>query len=141
MGVQVFPYLVMDGNAGEAINFYKEALGAEVLYSQTFAESPEDPEFPLPEEAKDRIMHATIKIGESEIMFSDTFPGQPHSTGSQVTLCITTSDAEASQKLFDGLQQEGEVTMPLQKTFFSPLYGSVIDKFGVSFQIYTGEEK
>jgi PhnB protein len=141
MGIQVFPYLVMDGNAMEAINFYKEALGAEVLFSQTFAESPEDPEFPLPEEAKDRIMHATIKIGETEVMFSDTFPGQPHSTGSQVTLCITTSDAETSQQLFDGLQQEGEVTMPLQKTFFSPLYGSVIDKFGVSFQIYTGEEK
>ncbi|XXM71103.1 VOC family protein [Lysinibacillus sphaericus] len=141
MGVQVFPYLVMDGNAEEAINFYKEALGAEVLYFQTFAESPEDPEFPLPEEAKDRIMHASIKIGESEIMFSDTFPGQPHSIGSQVTLCITTSSVEASHKLFDGLQQEGEVTMPLQKTFFSPLYGSVIDKFGVSFQIYTGEEK
>jgi PhnB protein len=141
MGVQVFPYLVMDGNAGEAIKFYKEAVGAEILYSQTFGESPEDPDFPLPEEAKERIMHATIKIGESEIMFSDTFPGQPHSTGSQVTLCITTSNAETSQKLFDGLQQEGEVTMPLQKTFFSPLYGSVIDKFGVSFQIYTGEEK
>ncbi|OAT82627.1 hypothetical protein A6P54_08780 [Bacillus sp. MKU004] len=141
MSVQVFPYLVMDGNAGEAINFYREALGAEVLYSQTFAESPEDPDHPLPAEANDRIMHATIKIGESEIMLSDTFPGQPHSTGSQVTLCITTSNAEISQKLFEGLKHEGEVTMPLQKTFFSPLYGSVIDKFGVSFQIYTGEEK
>lgn len=139
--VQVFPYLVMDGNAREAINFYKESLDAEVLFIQSFGESPEDPEFSLPEEAKDRIMHATIKIGESELMFSDTFPGQPHSTGSQVTLCITTSDPEKSQKLFDGLKQGGEVTMPLQKTFFSPLYGCVIDKYGVTFQIYTGEEK
>lgn len=141
MTVQVFSYLVMDGNAQEAMNFYKEALDAEILYSQTFGESPEDPEFQLPEEAKDRIMHATVKIGETEVMFSDTFPGQPHSTGSQVTLCITTSDQEKSQKLFDRLKQDGEVTMPLQKTFFSPLYGCVIDKFGVTFQIYTGEGK
>ncbi|MCA1053750.1 VOC family protein [Rossellomorea aquimaris] len=140
MMVQVFPYLVMDGNAKEAINFYQEVLGAEVLYVQTFGESPGDPEYPLPEETKDRIMHATLKIGESELMFSDTFPGQPHATGNQVTLCITTSDPEKSKKLFEGLKQEGEVTMPLQKTIFSPLYGCVIDKFGVNFQIYTGEE-
>jgi PhnB protein len=141
MTVQVFPYLVMNGNAREAITFYKEALDAEILYSQSFGESPDNPESPLPEEAKDRILHATIKIGETELMFSDTFPGQPHSTGSQVTLCITTNDPEKSKKLFDGLKEDGEVTMPLQKTFFSPLYGCVIDKYGVTFQIYTGEAK
>jgi PhnB protein len=116
-------------------------LDAEILFSQSFGESPDNPEFPLPEEAKDRIMHATIKIGESELMFSDTFPGQPHSEGSQVTLCITTNDPEKSEKLFNGLKEDGEVTMPMQKTFFSPLYGCVVDKFGVTFQIYTGEGK
>jgi PhnB protein len=130
----------MDGNASEAIQFYREALDAEVLYSQTFGEGPENPQFPVPDEAKNRIMHATVKVGETELMFSDTFPGQPHQKGNQVTICISTKDPEKSQKFFNSLQQDGQVTMPLQETFFSPAYGSIIDKFGVNFQIYTEGE-
>lgn len=137
MTVKVIPYLVMDGNATEAIEFYREALEAEVLYKQTFEEGPENPEYPLPEDAKNRIMHATLKVGENELMFSDTFPGQSHQIGNQVTICLSTSDSQKSKKFFEALQQDGQVTMPLQETFFSPAYGSVIDKFGVNFQIYT----
>ncbi|MFE8699689.1 VOC family protein [Cytobacillus sp. FJAT-54145] len=140
MTVKVIPYLVMDGNAKEAIDFYKEALGAEVAYVQTFGEMPENPEFPLPEQAKNRVSHATIQVGGAEIMFSDTFPGQPHQVGNQVTLCITSDDMEKSRKMFEALSQNGNVTMPLQETFFSPAYGTVIDKFGVTFQIYTEGE-
>lgn len=137
MTIKVIPYLVMDGNAKEAINFYKEALGAEVAYVQTFGEMPENPEFPLPEQAKNRVSHATIQVGGAEIMFSDTFPGQPHQVGNQVTLCITSDDIEKSKNMFEALSHDGNVTMPLQETFFSPAYGTVIDKFGVTFQIYT----
>lgn len=140
MTVRLIPYLVMDGNAKEAIEFYEKALDAQVLFSQTFGEGPENPDYPIPEDAKGRIMHATIKVGETELMFSDTFPGQEHQNGSQVTICISTDDAGKSKKFFDALQQEGQVTMPLQETFFSPLQGSVTDKFGVSFQIYTEGE-
>jgi PhnB protein len=70
-------------------------------------------------------------------MLSDTFPGQPHTSGNQVTICITTDDAEKSRQMYNALMQEGQVTMPLQETFFSPAYGSVVDKFGVNFQIFT----
>ncbi|RBP96685.1 PhnB protein [Cytobacillus firmus] len=140
MTVKVIPYLVMDGNANEAIEFYRDALEAEVLYKQTFEEGPENPEYPLPEEAKNRIMHATVKVGENEIMFSDTFPGQNHQIGNQVTICLSSSDSQKSKKFFEALQQGGQVTMPIQETFFSPAYGSVIDKFGVNFQIYTEGE-
>ncbi|MDQ6595888.1 VOC family protein [Bacillus salipaludis] len=137
MSVRLIPYLVMDGNAKEAIQFYQNALDAQVLFSQSFGEMPENPDFPLPADAKDRISHATIKVGETELMFSDTFPGQPHQTGSQVTICVTTDDAEQARKFFDALSDNGQVTMPLQETFFSPAYGNVIDKFGVHFQIFT----
>ncbi|MED3561318.1 VOC family protein [Bacillus xiapuensis] len=137
MSVRLIPYLVMDGNAKEAIQFYQKALDAQVLFSQSFGEMPENPEFTLPAEAKDRISHATIKIGDSDLMFSDTFPGQPHQSGSQVTICITTDDAEKAKKFFDALSDNGQVTMPLQETFFSPAYGNVIDKYGVHFQIFT----
>lgn len=137
MATRLIPYIVLNGNASEAIAFYEQALGATVLFKQTFGEGPPNPEFPLPEEAKNRVMHATIRIGESELMFSDTFPGQEHHIGDQVTICITTDDKEQAQKYFDALQEGAQVGMPLQETFFSPAYGNLKDKFGVPFQIFT----
>lgn len=137
MTVRLIPYLVMDGNAKEAIQFYEKALDAQVLFSQSFGEMPENPEFPLPEEAKDLVSHATIRVGETEMMFSDNFPGQAHQSGTQVTICISTDDAEKAHKFFNALKDGGKVEMPIQETFFSPAYGSVIDKFGVFFQIFT----
>lgn len=137
MAMRLTPYLMMDGNAKEAIDFYVQALGAEVLFNQTFGEMPANPEFPLPEEAKDRVSHAMLKVGESDIMFSDLFPGQPSQSGNQVTICISSSDKEKSNQIFDALQQGGQVVMPMQETFFSPGYGIVVDKFGITFQIFT----
>ncbi|RNB82159.1 VOC family protein [Brevibacillus nitrificans] len=137
MTMRLTPYLMMDGNAKEAIEFYQKALEAQVLFLQTFGEMPANPEYPLPEAARDRVGHATIKIGESELMFSDTFPGQPVQIGNQVTICLSTDSADKSRQLFEALQEGGSVVMPLQETHFSPGYGIVTDKFGVSFQIYT----
>lgn len=137
MTLRLIPYLVMDGNAKEAIQFYEKALDAKILFYQTFGEMPENPEFPLPEEAKDRVSHAMVRVGESDLMFSDTFPGQPHQSGSQVTICISTNDKEKSKRIYEALKQGGHVNMPLQETFFSPAYGIVTDKFGVTFQINT----
>lgn len=137
MTLRLIPYLVMDGNAKEAIQFYEKALDAKVLFNQTFGEMPENPEFPLPANARDRVAHAMVKVGETDLMFSDTFPGQPHQKGNQVTICIATSDKEKSTQIYDVLQESGQVNMPLQETHFSPAYGIVTDKFGVTFQIYT----
>ncbi|GIM46591.1 VOC family protein [Collibacillus ludicampi] len=141
MTMRLIPYLIMDGNAKEAIQFYEKALDAKVLFSQTFGEMPENPEFPLPADAKDRVAHATLKVGETELMLSDTFPGQPHQSGNQVTICISTNDLEKSKQIYESLQQDGQVNMPLQETHFSPAYGIVTDKFGVVFQIYTEGHK
>ncbi|MED4956647.1 VOC family protein [Paenibacillus sp. FSL R5-0527] len=136
MTMRLTPYLVMDGNAKEAISFYEKALEAKVIMLQSFGEMPENPEFPLPEAAKDRVSHALLKVGESEMMFSDTFPGQPHQSGTQVTICLTTNDAEQAKRMFEALAEGGRINMPLQETFFSPAYGSLTDKFGVTFQIF-----
>ncbi|MED1666943.1 VOC family protein [Brevibacillus laterosporus] len=137
MTLKLTPYLMMDGNAKEAIQFYEKALDAKVLFNQTFGEMPENPEFPLPANARDLVAHAMVKVGEADLMFSDTFPGQPHQKGNQVTICIATSDKEKSTQIYDALLEGGQVNMPLQETHFSPAYGIVTDKFGVTFQIYT----
>lgn len=137
MSKRLIPYITLDGNAREAIEFYEEALDAQLLFIQTFGEMPENPNFPIPAEVKERVGHATLKVGETELMFSDTFPGSPFSSGNQVSICITTDSVEQAQKMFDALQQGGQVGMPLQETHFSPAYGNVTDKFGVTFQMFT----
>ncbi|URJ33564.1 VOC family protein [Paenibacillus polymyxa] len=137
MSKRLIPYITMDGNAKEAIEFYEKALDAQLLFIQTFGEMPENPDFPIPAEVKERVGHATLKVGETELMFSDTFPGSPFSSGNQVSICITTDSVEQAQKMFDALQQGGQVGMPLHATHFSPAYGNVTDKFGVTFQMFT----
>ncbi|KAB2334538.1 VOC family protein [Cytobacillus depressus] len=137
MSFKFIPYLMIDGNAKEAIEFYEKVFNAEVMGILTFGQMPPNPEFPLPEEAKDLVAHATIKVGEEELMFSDVLPGQPHQVGTQVTICVTPSNADQAHQIFESLQDGGQVGIPLQETHFSPAYGSVTDKFGVTFQIYT----
>ncbi len=137
MTLRLTPYLVMDGNAKEAIQFYEKALGAKVVFNQTFGEMPDNPEFPMTADVKERVSHAMLKVGETDLMFSDTFPGQPHQSGNQVTICVTTDEVEKSTQIYESLKQDGQVSMPLQETFFSPAYGIVTDKFGVTFQIFT----
>jgi PhnB protein len=131
------PYLVMDGNAIEAIRFYEEALEAKTVGVQTFGEMPANPDFPIPESAKESVAHAMLQVGETELMISDTFPGQPFQTGNHVNICIISDSVEKSKQFYEALQVGGQVHMPLQETFWSPAYGSVTDKFGVMFQIST----
>ncbi|GKU82714.1 VOC family protein [Niallia sp. NCCP-28] len=132
-----YAYLRMNGDGKEAVTFYENALEAKVLGVQTYGELPENPEFPLPAEAKDLVVHAQLKIGNTFLMLSDTFPGQPYQMGSQVDVAITLNDAEKSKEVFGKLQEGGEVIMPLQETPWSPSYGQVKDKFGITWQIST----
>ncbi|WLD94384.1 VOC family protein [Alkalihalobacillus sp. AL-G] len=134
------PYLVLGGDGQEAVKFYERALEAKVLGLQTFGDMPDNPEYPLPEDAKNRVLHAHLKIGETDLMISDTFPG-PHSesfkVGNNVNVTVTTNDADKTKEVFDKLQDGGQVGMPLQETFWSPAYGQVTDKFGVVWQVST----
>lgn len=131
------PYIVTNGNGQEVAKFYQEALEAELLSFQTFADMPDNPEYPLPPEAKDRVLHAHLKIGSNDFMLSDTFPGQPYELGNQVTVAVSVSDPHHARTIFEKLQVGGKVDMSLQETFFSPAYGQVTDKFGVSWHIST----
>ncbi|HUC91393.1 MAG TPA: VOC family protein [Paenibacillus sp.] len=139
MSVRLCPYLVFDGNAKGAVNFYQQALDARLVNIQTFGELPEDSGHPLPAEAKDRVMHALLKVGDTDLMISDTFPGTPYQAGDNVNITVITDNAEQTNVFYEALKQGGEVKMPLQETFWSPAYGMVKDKFGVTFQLSTEE--
>jgi PhnB protein len=140
MVVEINPYLITNGNGKEAIKFYEDALDAKVLGVQTFGENPAQSDS-LPADVKDRVLHAQLKIGKSDLMISDTFPGHPFQVGNQLSIAIMINGSEKTRTIFEKLADGGKVEMPLQETFWSPLYGQVQDRFGVLWQVSTIEEK
>jgi len=129
--MQVQSYLFMDGRGDDAIEFYKKALGASVNTLMRFKEMPDGKCAPGSE---DKIMHADISIGETHVLLSDgENKGQPNFQGFGLALTART-EAEAN-KVFDALAAGGKVTMPQSKTFFSPRFGMLVDKFGVHWMI------
>jgi PhnB protein len=133
MSVRMNPYIVCDGNAMEAIAFYEKALDAKNGGIMKFGDMPFAG---MPEEAKDRVMHAELIIGENyPLMFSDTFPGQPHSSGNQVYITLVTTTVAEAEKYFEALSAGAQIEMPLQKTDWSAAYGSLKDRFGVHWQV------
>ncbi|MGG6313068.1 VOC family protein [Paenibacillus macerans] len=135
MSISLNPYLNFDGNTKEAVYFYEKVLGGKVIGIMTFGDMPEDPNHPLTDDMKDRVMHAHLKVGDADLMFSDTFPGMPYQPGDTVQIAIHPSEEANAREIFAALEDGGQVVMPLQMTDWSPLYGIVKDKFGVTFQV------
>ena len=128
-------YLFFDGRCEEAIEFYQRALGAEVTMLMRFKESPEPhPPGTVPPGAENKIMHSSLRIGETTVMASDgRCLGKPTFQGFALSLSVP-NDAEA-ERLFARLGEGGQVQMPLAKTFFSSRFGMVADRFGVSWMV------
>jgi PhnB protein len=133
--MQVQPYLFFDGRCEEAIEFYRRALGAEVTMLMRFKDSPEPPQPGMvPPGSENKVMHASFRIGEATVMASDGMcHGKPRFQGFSLSL-IVPDEAEAD-RLFAALGDGGQVQMPLGKTFFSPRFGMVADRFGVSWMV------
>jgi PhnB protein len=130
--VSIQPYLSFGGRCEEAIEFYRKALGAEVRMMMRFKESPEPTE--MPECFHDKIMHASLQIGDSVLMASDgRCEGATAFEGFSIS--ITPTDEAEAERIFDALSEDGLVTMPLEKTFWSPKFGMLQDKFGVGWMI------
>lgn len=126
------PYLFFDGKCEEAIQFYQKAVGAQVNMQMRFKDSPEPPPGPAPDPEK--IMHAEIQVGESVVLLSDgRCGGRPKFDGCALSL-IVPNEGEAD-KAFQALAEGGQVGMPLVKTFFSPRFGMVTDRFGVMWMV------
>ena len=126
----VKPYIAFKGNCEEAINFYKDRLGAEVLFTQRYGDSPMAGKGP-----DDKIMHTSIKIGDSVVMACDNvFEDQnPTTVGNNISLTIGSNDPAAADTMFEKLSDGGSVTMPMQETFWAERFGMLTDKFGVNW--------
>lgn len=127
-------YINFNGNCREAVEFYAKVFGTETPKMMTFGETPPHPDYPLPEEAKQLIMHTRLNILGSNVMFSDVFPGMPFVAGNNISLAIVSKDIDEVKSLFHQLKEGGKVGMELQETFWSKCYGSCTDKFGIEWQ-------
>jgi PhnB protein len=133
--VNVTPYLTFNGRCEEAINFYKTELGAEVVAMLRFKENP-PPADKVPANWDNKVMHSCFKIGDTQIMATDG--DRADKAGfSGVRLSIEVKSEAEAERAFNGLSKGGQVKMPLGKTFFSPRFGMVEDRFGVSWMVVT----
>jgi PhnB protein len=121
-------YLNFDGNARDAMSFYRQALGGD-LFVQTFKEAGAE----TPAEAGDRVMHARLHTGPVTLMASDTMPGMPYQLGNNFALSIECESIPEAEKLFAALGEGGKATMPLQDTFWGARFGMLTDKFGIGW--------
>ena len=137
--MQIQPYLFFDGRCEEAIEFYRRALGAEVTMLMRNKDNPEPPQPGMvPPGSENKVMHANLRIGDSVVLASDGHcKGKPEFRGFSLT--IVAHDIATADRMFNALADGGHVQMPLTKTFFSPRFGMVTDRFGVSWMIYTVE--
>lgn len=134
--MQVQPYLYFNGRCDEALELYKKVFKAEVEFLMRFKEAPEGAcdGAPLPANWNDKVMHASMKVGDTIVMVSDGNSSEPAKFDG-ISLTVVAADAAEADRLFAGLGAGGQVQMPLGETFFSPRFGMVSDKFGVSWLV------
>ena len=144
--MQFIPYLNFDGQCAEAMAFYAHVFGGKVLHQSTFADLPPGENMPpLPEAAKQRILHAQLQIGAQSLMASDSFPAPP---GQSADTCaggyrkpqgmwvsIGVDSLAQGQEVFSALAEGGQVGMPFAATFWSPGFGMVTDRFGTPWMV------
>jgi PhnB protein len=132
------PYLFFDGRCDEALAFYRNALGAEVTMLMRHRDNPARDPAMEPPNAADKVMHARVQIGDAVFFASDgRCQGHPEFKG--FALSLTTATVAEADRMFAALADGGQVLMPLAKTFFSPRFGMMADRFGVMWMIYVPE--
>lgn len=127
------PYFLFNGNAEEATNLYAKAFNGESQILK-FKDAPPDPNFQIPEEMKELVMHSEVRFGDMVFMICDATPMQPARAGNNVQVSFTFEDKEAFQKVFDVLSDGGKIAVPAEANFFAEYYAMFEDKFGVTWQ-------
>jgi len=125
-------HLGFQGNCDQAFSFYEKVFGTKRQMTMKYSDAPAGT--PVPPDAKDLVMHTSMPVGSIVLMGADAPPGKGKPMGG-FEISIEDSDHTTLKRLFDSLSDGGSVFMPLQKTFWSPLFGMCTDKFGVSWMV------
>jgi len=127
--IGVKPYIAFNGNCEEAVNFYKECMGGEILYIGRYGDSPMKGKGP-----DNAVMHCSLKIGDTVIMACDNMSDEHKITpGNNISLAVGSGDIAQAESIFDKMSADGNVTMPIQETFWAERFGMLTDKFGINW--------
>lgn len=138
--MQFTPYLNFNGNAAEAITFYEKAFDAKNLGTMRYGDMPPNPQMPpMPEETKEMILQALLDFGGQQVRLSD-MPDGEIVVGNRIALNITVENEERVVKLYEALKDGGQEIMAPHKTFFSPCYGLVCDRFGITWHLVVNSD-
>lgn len=131
-------YLTFDGNCEEAFNFYRSIFGGEFSYVSRFKEMPPSEHYTVTDDEKEKIMHMSLPFKDGTILMgsdaSKAF-GQTVTAGNNFSLSINATSIDEAKRVFFALAQDGQVTMPFDKTFWDAYYGMCIDKFGINWMV------
>jgi PhnB protein len=138
--MQITPYINFNGRAEEAATFYQSALGATLEMLMRFSESPEpQPPGMVPPGSENKVMHMSLRVGDAVLMGSDGGCTGAPAAFQGVSLALSADTEAETQRLFNALADGGQVQMPLTKTFFSPQFGMLADRFGLQWMVMTAQ--
>lgn len=129
----IVPYLNFPGNGTEALQFYSKALDGKIMFQMSFGDSPMGDK--MPEDYKNKLMHASFQCEAGSFMASDGPPGYEMKMGNNVSLSLHYNSVEAAEKAFKELSEGGTVTMPLQESFWALRFGMLVDKYGFQWMV------
>jgi PhnB protein len=132
--MEIQPYVFFDGRCEEALNFYTDKLGAEVLFKMQYKDAPPDAGHKLDPKFDNQVMHASVKVGSTILMASDNCMSESV-THEGFSLSLTANDLAHGEKLFNALAEGGTVNMPWQATFWTEGFGMLTDKFGIGWMV------
>lgn len=130
--MQMLPYLTFNGDCAEAFRFYAEVFGSEIDFIQTHGETPIADD--VPPEWRDAVIHAQMKVGDNILMASDA-PGESYERPAGFSVSLQLDDTTEARRIFEALAIEGTIKMPLEETFWSPLFGMLVDRFGIPWMV------
>ncbi|MFV0549049.1 MAG: VOC family protein [Limnobaculum xujianqingii] len=133
--MEVQPYLFFAGNCEEALQFYQRSIGARITLIMRYSESPDALLTPVPDEWKDKIMHANVNVGHTQFMASDGQCDRMHPEFNGFSLSLKADSKTDAERLFKSLSSGGKVNLPFQRTFWSSGFGMLTDRYGVGWMI------
>lgn len=133
--MQLNTHLSFNGQCEEAFKFYQQCLGGNIQVMMTHGDSPIADQ--MPSEWRDRILHASLSVGETTLMGADAPPDRYEKPGA-FSVAININDPAEAERIFGALSEGGTVSMPLQQTFWAARFGMLVDRFGIPWMINCG---
>lgn len=136
-------YLTFNGNCDEAFDFYKSIFGGDFAFKGHFKDMPSEAGHQIPEEDAEKIMHISLPISKETVLMGSDSGGEwgaNYQQGNNFSISINTDSKENADKFFNRLSENGQVTMPMDQTFWSDYFGMLTDKFGINWMIGLNEK-